>query len=286
MPAASLLHPAVSANRAPPRASVSDESGLADRRRWTSFLTWAFVLSEMAGRDGWLPTAAHAAEEDVGRAGHAGSDTAPIVNNLPTISVSTATEGPESITYQYAATMPAYAPTGLSSELAEAKIAPAVESTASGHAAGGGGGGHAGDAATDADATGAHVSLGDAPFLAFGQDGGRLDLGLRLDLGDAVHGLLGGVADGLGNLPLVGDLIDNVGSADQQQQAATLVPFHHQSYIVRVKLDKDEVHKKIGDFTPTPGMPADIYIKTGERTFFEYMMRPVLDSFSRAFREH
>ena len=177
MPAASLLHPAaVSATRAP------------------------------------LPNAAHAAEEDLGRSGHAGSDTAPIVNNLPTISVSTATEGPESITYQYAATMPAYAPTGLSSELAEAKIAPAVESTASGHAAGGGGGGHAGDAATDADATGAHVSLGDAPFLAFGQDGGPLDLGLRLDLGDTVHGLLGGVADGLGNLPLVGDLIDNVGS--------------------------------------------------------------------------
>jgi HlyD family type I secretion membrane fusion protein len=74
--------------------------------------------------------------------------------------------------------------------------------------------------------------------------------------------------------------------ADQQQQPATLVPFHHQSYIVRVKLDEDDVHKKIGDFTPTPGMPADVYIKTGERTFFEYMMRPILDSFSRAFREH
>ena len=128
MPAASLLQPgAVSANRAPPRASVSDESGLVDRRRWTSFLTWAFVLSEMAGRDGWLPTAAHAGEEDLGRSGHAGSDTAPIVNNLPTISVSTATEGPEPITYQHAATMPAYAPTGLSSELAEAKITPAEE---------------------------------------------------------------------------------------------------------------------------------------------------------------
>ena len=72
----------------------------------------------------------------------------------------------------------------------------------------------------------------------------------------------------------------------QQQQQASLVPFHHQSYIVRVKLDEDDVRKKIGDFNPTPGMPADVYIKTGERTFFEYMLRPVLDSFSRAFREH
>ena len=28
-----------------------------------------------------------------------------------------------------------------------------------------------------------------------------------------------------------------------------------------------------------------VYIKTGERTFFEYIMKPVFDSFSRAFRE-
>ena len=55
---------------------------------------------------------------------------------------------------------------------------------------------------------------------------------------------------------------------------------------MRVKLDEADVHSKIGDFNPTPGMPADVYIKTGERTFFEYMLRPVLDSFSRAFREH
>jgi HlyD family secretion protein len=32
-------------------------------------------------------------------------------------------------------------------------------------------------------------------------------------------------------------------------------------------------------------MPADVYIRTGERTFFEYIMRPVYDSFARAFRE-
>jgi hypothetical protein len=212
MPAASLLSPgAVSANRAPPRVSVSDESGLVDRRRWTSFLTWAFVLSETVGRDGWLPNAAHAGEEDLGRLSHGGSDTAPIVNNLPNISVSTATEGPEPITYQHAATMPGYAPTGLSSQLAEAKIAPAVESTGSGHAAGGGGGGHAGEA--DTDAAGAHVSLGAAPFLAFGHDGSPLDLGLHFDLGNTVHGLLGAVTDGLGNLPLLGDLLEKGGSS-------------------------------------------------------------------------
>jgi HlyD family type I secretion membrane fusion protein len=56
-------------------------------------------------------------------------------------------------------------------------------------------------------------------------------------------------------------------------------------YMVRVRLDEADVRKRIDRFRPTPGMPADVYIKTNERTFFEYIMRPVLDSFSRAFRE-
>jgi HlyD family type I secretion membrane fusion protein len=56
-------------------------------------------------------------------------------------------------------------------------------------------------------------------------------------------------------------------------------------YMVRVRLDRDDILKRMPEFTPTPGMPADVYIKTGERTFFEYIMKPVFDSFSRAFRE-
>ena len=56
-------------------------------------------------------------------------------------------------------------------------------------------------------------------------------------------------------------------------------------YVVRVRLDEADMRKRMDDFGPTPGMPADVYIKTGERTFFEYIMRPVLDSFARAFRE-
>ena len=58
------------------------------------------------------------------------------------------------------------------------------------------------------------------------------------------------------------------------------------SYVVRVRLDQQDMRHKVQDFRATPGMPADIFIKTGERTFFDYIMRPVLDSFTRAFREH
>jgi HlyD family type I secretion membrane fusion protein len=34
-----------------------------------------------------------------------------------------------------------------------------------------------------------------------------------------------------------------------------------------------------------PGMPADVMIKIGERTFFQYLVSPIRDSFARAFHE-
>jgi HlyD family secretion protein len=57
------------------------------------------------------------------------------------------------------------------------------------------------------------------------------------------------------------------------------------TFIVRVHLDEQDTREKVDNFHPTPGMPADVFIQTGERTFFTYLMRPVIDSFSRAFRE-
>ena len=55
-------------------------------------------------------------------------------------------------------------------------------------------------------------------------------------------------------------------------------------YIARVRIDTQST-AGIKDFAATPGMPADVYIKTGQRTFFEYLMRPVQETMSRAFRE-
>jgi HlyD family secretion protein len=55
-------------------------------------------------------------------------------------------------------------------------------------------------------------------------------------------------------------------------------------YIIRVKLNIEEV-ASIPDFSPTPGMPAEVFIKTTERTFFQYIVKPIHDSMSRAFRE-
>ena len=66
----------------------------------------------------------------------------------------------------------------------------------------------------------------------------------------------------------------------QEQEAAKGV-----SFVVRVRLDQKDLAGKVEGFQPTPGMPADLFIETGERTFFDYLMRPLVDSFLRAFRE-
>ncbi|MFP3545821.1 HlyD family type I secretion periplasmic adaptor subunit [Rhizobium sp. SIMBA_035] len=55
-------------------------------------------------------------------------------------------------------------------------------------------------------------------------------------------------------------------------------------YIVRVEIPDSEIAKVHG-FHPVPGMPADVLIQTSERTFFEYITKPITDSMSRAFKE-
>ncbi len=55
-------------------------------------------------------------------------------------------------------------------------------------------------------------------------------------------------------------------------------------YVARVQIDP-AAFANVPDFKPVPGMPAEVYIKTTDRTFFQYIFRPVKDSMSRAFRE-
>ncbi len=58
------------------------------------------------------------------------------------------------------------------------------------------------------------------------------------------------------------------------------------TFVVRVQLNELDMRSKMMSFRPTPGMPADVFIKTDERTFLEYIMKPLSDTFVRAFREH
>lgn len=55
-------------------------------------------------------------------------------------------------------------------------------------------------------------------------------------------------------------------------------------YVARVALSTEELARVEG-FVPTPGMPAEIMIQTAERTFAQYLAKPIADSMTRAFRE-
>ena len=73
-------------------------------------------------------------------------------------------------------------------------------------------------------------------------------------------------------------------SADSVEDESMRVSERKGIYLVRVRLTPDDV-TKIPQFVPTPGMPAEVYIKTAERTFLEYLTKPIRDSMTRAFRE-
>ena len=55
-------------------------------------------------------------------------------------------------------------------------------------------------------------------------------------------------------------------------------------YVARVSLAPEELARVPG-FVPTPGMPAEVMIQTGTRTFAQYLIKPIADSMSHAFRE-
>lgn len=71
-------------------------------------------------------------------------------------------------------------------------------------------------------------------------------------------------------------------SADSLPKEGTVDP--QEFYLARINLSPSEL-ARVGNFTPTPGMPAEILIQTAERTFFSYLAKPIVDSMSRAFVE-
>ncbi|WP_371225427.1 HlyD family type I secretion periplasmic adaptor subunit [Roseovarius sp. 2305UL8-3] len=71
-------------------------------------------------------------------------------------------------------------------------------------------------------------------------------------------------------------------SADALPDDSEILP--QEVYLARIRLPAEET-ARVRNFSPTPGMPAEVMIQTAERTFFEYLTKPITDSMSRAFRE-
>jgi HlyD family type I secretion membrane fusion protein len=55
-------------------------------------------------------------------------------------------------------------------------------------------------------------------------------------------------------------------------------------YLARVSIPSEQI-ARIPGFSPTPGMPAEVLVRTRERTFLDYLIKPITDSLARAFHE-
>ena len=77
---------------------------------------------------------------------------------------------------------------------------------------------------------------------------------------------------------LVGEVVYR--SADRLMNERTGEPF----YLVHVAVP-DEQLDRLGDRRLQPGMPADVMIKTGERTALQYLFQPLLENLDHAWRE-
>ena len=69
-------------------------------------------------------------------------------------------------------------------------------------------------------------------------------------------------------------------SADRLVDEATGMPY----FLADIRVSKAE-REKLGDRVLLPGMPADVLIKTGARSLFRYLMKPIQDAMNKAFRE-
>lgn len=79
--------------------------------------------------------------------------------------------------------------------------------------------------------------------------------------------------------PEVGATVSYV-SADRLTDSATNEVYYSARLTIADTLPPELARDRI-----FPGMPVETYIKTGDRTFFQYLGKPLTDSFSRAFRE-
>ena len=242
------------------RPDALPDRSFVEKRRWASFLTWAFVLGEMAGRDGFLPTSAHAAEADATHDGHSGSGSTPIANALPNIDVTTQSESPEPITYQHAAPMPAYSADTTASALTDAKEIPTAELGAQLHLGAGGGGGGGSGGASSAEAGTSDAVGHDQVGLTLGDGMQSLDIGLHLNAGDALHDLLGLVPNTLGGLPIVGDTIEVIGGTLTSTVDGVLSTLQPLVSLVGVG---DDNH---GSFGHNLGLPGQLLFSTASDT--------------------
>jgi protease secretion system membrane fusion protein len=81
--------------------------------------------------------------------------------------------------------------------------------------------------------------------------------------------------------PVVPGVVKLVG-ADRLPPAPPLFP---QEYFLAQVETTPEGYKLLGENDIVAGMPVEVIVKRGERTFLSYLLRPLTDRFARSFKE-
>lgn len=56
-------------------------------------------------------------------------------------------------------------------------------------------------------------------------------------------------------------------------------------FLAKIRVDAVDMKNQVEDVKLTPGMPAEVYLKTRERTLIDYLLQPISRTFERALRE-
>jgi protease secretion system membrane fusion protein len=81
--------------------------------------------------------------------------------------------------------------------------------------------------------------------------------------------------------PVIPGRIRMVG-ADRLPATSKEQPFEH--YLVQIETTRDG-YRLLGDSLVQAGMPVDVVIKTGQRSFMSYLIKPLSDRFAKSFKE-
>lgn len=82
------------------------------------------------------------------------------------------------------------------------------------------------------------------------------------------------------NMPIIDGRVKQV-SADRIVEERSGTAY----YLAKVEVDRVQLDALDSGVELIAGMPADVMIATGSRTFFDYLATPITRSFDRAFRE-
>ena len=70
-------------------------------------------------------------------------------------------------------------------------------------------------------------------------------------------------------------------SADSLVDRHTGAPY----FVVHVELDRDSL-AQAGNIVVTPGMGAEVYVRTRDRTTLDFLLEPLVNAMRRSLREH